>query len=149
MDAAKKDNGTLAPLALRASRFAAKVMGDESLAEDFVERAIEKEPRNMRLYVQLFDVRFQKQPLDLDACLQALNRAMKSKLDLEQRCRFAQRKVELMEDFGANIDDIIQAQEEYTKLAQKLKADRDAKNAAQMAQAAAAGTNASSTSDPT
>lgn len=91
IEGAKKDNGTLAPLTLRASRFAAKVMGDEELAEDFVEKGLEKEPRNARLYIQLFDVRFQKKPLDLDGCIQALNRALKSKLDLEQRCRFAHR----------------------------------------------------------
>lgn len=91
IDNAKKDNGTLAPLSLRASRFAAKVMGDEDLAEEFIEKAIEKEPRNARLYVQLFDVRFQRKPFDLDACVQALNRAQKSKMDLEQRCRFAHR----------------------------------------------------------
>ena len=91
IESAKKDNGSLAPLALRASRFAAKVMGDESLAEEFIERALEKEPRNARLYVQLFDVRFQKQPLDVEGALQAINRAVKSKMDLEQRCRFAQR----------------------------------------------------------
>ena len=87
----KKDNGTLAPLSLRASRFAAKVMEDEYLAEEFIERALEKEPRNALLYVQLFDVRFQKKPLDVENAVQVLNRALKSKLDLEQRCRFAHR----------------------------------------------------------
>ena len=87
----KKDNGTLAPLSLRASRFAAKVMEDEYLAEEFIERALEKEPRNAHLYVQLFDVRFQKKPLDVENAVQVLNRALKSKLDLEQRCRFAHR----------------------------------------------------------
>ena len=91
IESAKKDNGTLAPLSLRASRFAAKVMGDTALAEEFIERALEKEPRNARLYVQLFDVRFQRQPLDVDGSVQILNRALKSKLDLEQRCRFAHR----------------------------------------------------------
>ena len=87
----KKDNGTLAPLSLRASRFAAKVMEDEYLAEEFIERALEKEPRNALLYVQLFDVRFQKNHLDVENAVQVLNRALKSKLDLEQRCRFAHR----------------------------------------------------------
>lgn len=91
IDAAKKDNGNLASLSLRASRFAAKILGDEALAEEFIERALEKEPRNARLYIQLFDVRFQKQPLDIEGAVQVLNRAMKSKLDLEQRCRFAHR----------------------------------------------------------
>jgi pre-mRNA-processing factor 39 len=66
-------------------------MGDEELAEEFVEKALEKEPRNARLYIQLFDVRFQKKPLDVEGCVQALNRALKSKLDLEQRCRFSHR----------------------------------------------------------
>lgn len=53
--------------------------------------------------------------------------------------------MELLEDFGPNLDDVTEAQEEYQKLALKLKADREAKNAAQMAQAAAAGTNVSTT----
>jgi len=91
IDSAKKDNGTIAPLALRASRFAAKVMGNEDLAEEFIERALEKEPRNSRLYVQLFDVRYQRMPLDADGAVQVLNRALKSKMDLEQRCRFSHR----------------------------------------------------------
>lgn len=143
IESVKKDNGSLAPLALRASRFAAKVVGDEALAEEFVEMALEKEPRNPRLYLQLFDVRFHKQPLDVEASVQVLNRAIKSKLDLEQRCRFSQRKVEFLEDFGSSVDETALAQEECQKLAQKLKADREAKSAAQMAQAAAAGTNAS------
>jgi pre-mRNA-processing factor 39 len=91
IDSAKKDNGTIAPLALRASRFAAKVMGNEELAEEFIERALEKEPRNSRLYVQLFDVRYQRMPLDVDGAVSVLNRALKSKMDLEQRCRFSHR----------------------------------------------------------
>jgi len=143
IESAKKDNGTLAPLSLRASRFAAKVMGDTALAEEFIERALEKEPRNARLYVQLFDVRFQRQPLDVDASVQILNRALKSKLDLEQRCRFAHRKVEFLEDFGSNVDEIATAQDEYQKLAQKLQTDRQAKAAAQLAQQQASATNAS------
>ncbi|KAI9553562.1 hypothetical protein GHT06_021480 [Daphnia sinensis] len=142
IETAKKDNGTLAPLSLRASRFAAKVMDDEELAEEFVEKALEKEPRNARLYIQLFDVRFQKKPLDVEACVQALNRALKSKLDLEQRCRFAHRKVEFLEDFGMNVDEISAAQDEYQKLALKLQNDRQAKAAAQMAQQQASATNA-------
>lgn len=91
IDGAKKDTGTIAPLALRASRFAAKVMGNEELAEEFIERALEKEPRNNRLYVQLFDVRYQRMPLDVEGAVQVLNRALKSKMDLEQRCRFSHR----------------------------------------------------------
>lgn len=91
IESARKDAGTLAPLSLRASRFASKILGDETLAEEFIDKALEKEPRNWRLYMQLFDVRFQRKPVDVDGCVQALSRGLKSKCDLEQRCRFAHR----------------------------------------------------------
>lgn len=91
IDGAKKDNSSMIPLSLRASRFAAKVLGDDVAAEEFVEKALEKEPRNVRLYIQLFDIRFQKRPIDVPRAVQVIDRALKSKLDLEQRCRFALR----------------------------------------------------------
>ena len=53
------------------------------------------------------------------------------------------RKVEFLEDFGSNVDEIATAQDEYQKLAQKLQTDRQAKAAAQLAQQQASATNAS------
>lgn len=52
------------------------------------------------------------------------------------------RKVEFLEDFGMNVDDISAAQDEYQKIALKLQNDRQAKAAAQMAQQQASATNA-------
>ncbi len=139
IETAEKDAGTLAPWALRASRFASKVMLDASLAEDFMEMAIEKEPQNAQLYLQLFDLHFQKQPLKwerrgreeeaacLKGCIQVLDRAMQSPLDVEDRCQFAKRKVEFMKEFGSSADDISQAQEEYTKLVLEMKVVIDTK----------------------
>lgn len=145
IEAARKDNATLAPLSLRASRFAAKVLDDTQLAEEFIEKALEKDPRNWRLYTQLFDVRFQHRPLDVASAVQVFNRALKSKMDLEQRCRFAHRKVEFLEDFGSSVVEMADAQEEYQQLTKRLQDDRQAKAAAQMAQQQASATNATST----
>jgi hypothetical protein len=58
-------------------------------------------------------------------------------------CSCLNRKVEFLEDFGMNVDEISTAQDEYQKLAQKLQNDRQAKAAAQMAQQQASATNAS------
>jgi len=92
-----------------------------------VEEAVEKEPRNaIILYDLLYDVRFQKNPLDLEGCIEVLNRAMEAPLNCEDRCCFATKKVQLIDNFPTSTADLTGVKEgARNKLSQEL-AERDA-----------------------
>nr|CAG4643903.1 EOG090X04WQ [Lepidurus arcticus] len=68
--------------------------------------------------------------MDLDAVVEALDRGILAPLDAAERYRFAQRKVEFLEEFGTSLDVVWTAQEELAQLKKNADEARASKLAA-------------------
>jgi len=93
-------------MALRASRFAAKVMGDERLAVEFVKDSMKKAPENEQLYTQLFDIYHSQLPVNFAGCVRSLDEALESRMTLKVRISFGEKKLLLMKLYGSSKEQI-------------------------------------------
>lgn len=57
---------------------------------------------NAYLLLQLIDVGYQKDPMDMNCILEAFEMALSSDMNNEQKLMFAQRKLEFLEDFSSD-----------------------------------------------
>lgn len=81
-----------------------------------LKNAIAKDPNNPRLYLQLIDLTLQGEKVDEKEIVQLLDSFLeKDSTDPEQKVLFAQRKLEFLEDFGAEIQSVQKAYEDYQK----------------------------------
>nr|CDS34925.1 pre mRNA processing factor 39 [Hymenolepis microstoma] len=80
---------------------------------------IEFDPRNERLYSQLLDIAYQRRPMDVSGFLKFANLAIvDSILPATIKLGFAQRKLQFLEMFCNDINEISAAYDEYLQLAQ-------------------------------
>jgi len=73
-------------------------------AIEVLEKAVEKDKDNTRLYLQLIDMGLQKNPIDEERIVAILDQFLDKDSDLEQKIMFAQRKIEFLEDFGSSVE---------------------------------------------
>ena len=58
---------------------------------------------NHKLLLQLIDLEYQQPTVNETAMLAAFEKAISSKMGLEHRVAFSQRKLEFLEDFGSSV----------------------------------------------
>ena len=88
-------------IAMKFARFQFKICGnaDKSLAA--LRNALKKERGNPKLYSQIIDICYQRQPVDVTGVTAAIELALVSKdLTNMAKMEFVQRKVEFMQEFG-------------------------------------------------
>jgi hypothetical protein len=88
-------------IAMKFARFQFKICGnaDKSLAA--LRSALKKERGNPKLYSQIIDICYQRQPVDVTGVTAAIELALVSKdLTNMAKLEFVQRKVEFMQEFG-------------------------------------------------
>lgn len=106
--------------ALKLARFHAKTRNDRKLAEKIIKDALTRDKDNAQLYLALVDLAYTHTPFDEHAVVKALNMALDSEhLSDEDRLRFSQRKLDLLEDLGTDIQMLQEHLEYHTRL-QKL-----------------------------
>jgi len=110
-------------MVLRASRFAAKVMGDESLAVRFVKDSTKKAPKNEQPYTQLFDIYHSQLPVNYAGCVKSLDEALQSRMPLKVRIAFGEKKLLLMKLYGSSKEQI-EVEDQLCSLKNKLPADK-------------------------
>lgn len=59
---------------------------------------------NSQLYMHLVQLAYEQQPFHVDPVVQALDQALASDLPDAEKLQFSQRKLELLEDFGQDVD---------------------------------------------
>ena len=60
--------------------------------------------KNEKLYIQLLDIEYQKQPVSVPSVLEIFNRAINSDdVVLNTKIKMSQRRLEFLEDFGSSI----------------------------------------------
>lgn len=102
--------------AIRYSRFLSKVMGNVDKARVMLKGALEKDKENKRLYLQLLDIELGACPVSEEKVEEVFDLVKNSELDTEVKQGFSQRQIEFLEDFSADINKIMVAQENHSKL---------------------------------
>uniref|UniRef100_A0A3B4BE10 Pre-mRNA-processing factor 39 n=1 Tax=Periophthalmus magnuspinnatus TaxID=409849 RepID=A0A3B4BE10_9GOBI len=91
--------------AVKLARHFLKVHKSQEQAKKTLQDAIERDPANPKLYLNLLELEYNgdiaQNQTEVMSCF---DRAIKSPMPLESRLLFAQRKVEFLEDFGTDVN---------------------------------------------
>ncbi|XP_049776304.1 pre-mRNA-processing factor 39-like [Schistocerca cancellata] len=115
-------------MAIKYARFSWKILGDTDRAISILNKAVEKDKENPRLYLQLIDMGLQKNPLNEEEIIAIIDQFLSGDADPEQKVLFAQRKVEFLEDFGKDVVGVQKAHDEFQRYF-KMAKDRKKKSA--------------------
>ncbi|XP_033847051.1 pre-mRNA-processing factor 39 isoform X2 [Periophthalmus magnuspinnatus] len=103
--------------AVKLARHFLKVHKSQEQAKKTLQDAIERDPANPKLYLNLLELEYNgdiaQNQTEVMSCF---DRAIKSPMPLESRLLFAQRKVEFLEDFGTDVNVLVAAHDEHIKL---------------------------------
>ena len=127
--ATAKKNNAKAELAVKYSRYLRLICKDNQAAkkvlQDILDDSDTKEDdknNNAKVFLQLLDIELHIHPLDPDAVIQLFDKAISAKnMPGRQKLLFSQRKIEFLEDFGPNINDIQVAKDHHEKLSEEVK----------------------------
>jgi pre-mRNA-processing factor 39 len=109
-------------IAIKYSRFTLKILGNMEKALEVLRGAISKDPNNPRLYLQLIDLTLQQNDVTETVIVELIDSFLdKETADADQKVLFAQRKLEYLEDFGADIQSVQKAYEDYQKYIKQSK----------------------------
>ncbi|BES91311.1 HAT [Nesidiocoris tenuis] len=107
-------------LSAKYSYFCHLVLNDIDKAIDVLNKAVEKYPDEIKLYIALLNMYMKKQKPVQD-CLTVYNKVLeKETFDPETRIKFAQQKIEMLEDYGANVGEISKAHREFSALVKQI-----------------------------
>lgn len=117
-------------LAIKYARFCQKICNNNEKSLDVLNKAVEKDPTNPRLYLQLIDLTLQKEGTSEKEVLDYIDQFLgKENAEIDQKVLFAQRKLEFLEDFGADIKSVQKAYDDYQKFC-KLNKEKKKKDEA-------------------
>jgi len=110
-------------LSVKFSRFARLQRGDAAKATEIINKALEQDPTNPKLYLQLLDIHLHATPVVTATVTDLLDKALsQEKIASKHKFLFSQRKVEFLEDFGQDIKALQAAQAAHTALSKQNKA---------------------------
>ena len=88
-------------IAMKYARFQFKICGNADKGLAALRSALKKERGNTKLYSQIIDICYQRQPIDVTGVTAAIELALVNKdLSNMAKLEFVQRKVEFMQEFG-------------------------------------------------
>jgi len=120
--AEQKDNTLFADISIKYSRFLRLHMEDTEKAKTVINEALEKCPDVIKLYLQMLDILLHTLPLDIPEIIKFLDSTIaKESFKPSIRLVFSQRKVEILEDFGTNVQQLMDAHEKHGELSKALK----------------------------
>lgn len=103
-------------LSIKYARFTLKVCKNIEKSFEILSKAIEKDPINPRLYLQIIDITLQKEGVEEKEVIDLIDQFLsKENAEIDQKVLFAQRKLEFLEDFGSDIKCVQKAYDEYQK----------------------------------
>ncbi|XP_055848304.1 pre-mRNA-processing factor 39 isoform X2 [Episyrphus balteatus] len=106
-----KNKNIAGSLAIKYARFCNKICEDLDGAIKVLQKALEKDPANTRVALQMIDIALQRPKVDENEVVAIMDKFMaRENVELEQRVLFAQRKVEFLEDFGSKASGLLDAQ---------------------------------------
>lgn len=106
-----KNKVTAGSFAIKYARFCHKIKGDINGAMAILQTALEKDPGNARVVLQMIDLALQRQTVDEKEVVKIMDDYLaRDSIDLDQSVLFTQRKVEFLEDFGQSAAELQAAQ---------------------------------------
>ncbi|XP_031640349.1 pre-mRNA-processing factor 39 isoform X2 [Contarinia nasturtii] len=106
-----KNKTTAASFAIKYARFCNKIKGDIDGAMVILQTALEKDPSNARIVLQMIDLALQRQTVNEKEIVKIMDEFLaRENLDIDQKVLFTQRKVEFLEDFGQSSAELQDAQ---------------------------------------
>ncbi|XP_041352818.1 pre-mRNA-processing factor 39-like isoform X2 [Gigantopelta aegis] len=117
---------------IKFARYLLKIKGNSQKARCILTEALERDKRNEKLFLQLIDLEYQTQPVDVDRTLEVFDRVIQNDVQLDFKVKVSQRRMEFLEDFGTDIKRITEAYDEHQKLVKDLNTDRKKKHPDQL-----------------
>ena len=103
------------------ARFLRLQLDDSEGAVKALEGALEKDPDNAKLHLQLLDITLHEKPLNVTKVCQLLDRGLEQVDAPRHKLLFSQRKLDFLEDFGCDINHLSSVQKEHEKLAAEVR----------------------------
>lgn len=109
---------------IKLARQVLKVQNNLSKARVVLQEALEKDPENAKLYLNLLEMEFSADVNHNERnTINCIERVLCSSLPADTKVVFSQRRMEFLEDFGSNIKSLLTAYDEHQKLI-KLQASK-------------------------
>lgn len=106
-----KSKSLAGSLAIKYARFCHKIKKDLDGGYTILKAALEKDPANTRVVLQMIDLALQRDKVDENEIVDLIDSFMaRDNIELDQKVLFAQRKVEFLEDFGSTAKALQDAQ---------------------------------------
>lgn len=106
-----KNKGVAGSLAIKYARFLNKICHDLDAGLAALQQALERDPANTRVALQMIDLCLQREKVDEQEVVQIMDKFMaRADIEADQKVLFAQRKVEFLEDFGSTAKGLQEAQ---------------------------------------
>lgn len=106
-----KNKVTAGCFAIKYARFCHKIKGDLNESMKILKSALEKDPSNTRVVLQMIDLALQRPQVNEEEVIQIMDDFLaRENIDIDQKVLFAQRKVEFLEDFGKSVATLQDAQ---------------------------------------
>ncbi|KAJ1105904.1 hypothetical protein NDU88_003307 [Pleurodeles waltl] len=102
---------------IKLARQALKVQNNLSKAREVLQEALEKDPENAKLYLNLLEMEFSADVKNNERnTINCIERVLSSSLPADTKVVFSQRRMEFLEDFGSSIKSLLTAYDEHQKL---------------------------------
>ncbi|XP_026840013.1 pre-mRNA-processing factor 39 [Drosophila persimilis] len=106
-----KNKAIAGSLAIKYARFLNKICHDLDAGLAALQQALERDPANTRVALQMIDLALQRPTVDEKEVVEIMDKFMaRADIEPEQKVLFAQRKVEFLEDFGSTARGLQDAQ---------------------------------------
>lgn len=106
-----KNKGIAGSLAIKYARFLNKICNDLGGGLAVLQKALERDPANTRVALQMIDLCLQRPQVVEQEVVQIMDKFMaRADIEPDQKVLFAQRKVEFLEDFGSTAKGLQDAQ---------------------------------------
>ncbi|ELU07632.1 hypothetical protein CAPTEDRAFT_180947 [Capitella teleta] len=119
-----QDKAVKSFFSIKYARFLTKTLGKADQATEVLQKALVSDPDNPKIHLQILDLQFQRQPLDEAMMLDIFQKAIKSKMPLENKVRFSQRRLDFLEDFGSDVTRVSEAYQEHQALLKESQAKK-------------------------
>ncbi|KAH8250400.1 hypothetical protein KR026_012185, partial [Drosophila bipectinata] len=117
-----KNKGVAGTLAIKFARFLNKICHDLDAGLAELQQALDRDPANTRVALQMIDLCLQRPNVDEQEVVQIMDKFMaRTDIEHDQKVLFAQRKVEFLEDFGSTARGLQEAQRALQQALSKAK----------------------------
>ena len=139
---------TAREISIKFARFLRLHQNNAIQAGKVIKAAMETNPTNTKLYLQHVDILINTLPMDVPQVVAVLDKALEQEMPDKQRLLFSQRKVEFLEDFGADISSLQTAKTKHMDFVIKVKEASEKETGQANAENKNGSSNGSSTTYP-